>query len=100
MIYQTYTMTWRGLILEARYCANNYNVIAHLEIESIDPPRAPLPMTETGYRSHFHPMGMIERDYGGDVIAAVTAWLNEVAERKDWKAAEDAAKQSDLFDAL
>ena len=30
--------------------------VAHLDITTIEPPRAPLPITETGYRSHFlHP---------------------------------------------
>jgi len=72
-------------------------VIAHLEIRSIEPLRAPLPMTETGYRSHFHPMGMIERDFGGDVIAAVTNWLDEAAQCPEWKAHELAARQGELF---
>lgn len=27
--------------------------VAHLSLTSIDPERAPLPVTETGYRSHF-----------------------------------------------
>lgn len=100
MRYEVYTVKWRGLVIEARYCADNHNVIAHLEIETINPPRAPLPVTETGYRSHFHPIGVIERDYGGDVVAAVTAWLDGMGERPEWKKREEASRQGDLFDML
>lgn len=99
MRYRIYTLQWRGLTIEARYCANNHNVIAHLEIETIDPPRAPLPVTETGYRSHFHPMGVIERDYGGDVVAAVKNWLDAFANTPEWKEQEVAARQGKLFES-
>ncbi len=36
------------------YTPLQWKTIAHLEIRSIKPERAPLPITETGYRSHFH----------------------------------------------
>ena len=52
---------WQGLLIEIRYCrswCDSYEEIfgyplSHLEIETIQPAKAPLPMTETGYRSYF-----------------------------------------------
>jgi len=60
MTCKTYKIHWQGIDLEARYAPDKWGFIAHLEIESINPPRSPLLMTETGYRSHFHPNGTIE----------------------------------------
>jgi hypothetical protein len=40
--------------MQAGLClAQARSPFAHLEIESIDPAKRPLPMTETGYRSWF-----------------------------------------------
>lgn len=58
------TLDWQGIIVEIVYEPNWLNIAnrdcdlpsAHLDIRSIKPERAPLPITETGYRSHFlHP---------------------------------------------
>ena len=46
---QIYRLTWRGIEIEARYQPSYWQTIAHLEIESVRPERAPLPVTETGY---------------------------------------------------
>jgi len=97
MTYQIYKFVWQGIEIEARYLANQYDVIAHLEIETINPPRARLPITETGYKSHFHPIGTIERDYGGDVVACVTEWLNDKSKDKNWKRYVEANRQGELF---
>lgn len=70
MGYRTYRLTWNGIEIEARYDPACWSwVIAHLEIESISPARARLPMTETSYRSHYHPIGSIEAEHGGDVVS-------------------------------
>lgn len=71
-------------------------VIAHLEIESIQPPRAPLPITETGYKSHFHPCGTVEAN-GGDVVAQIIAWLDEEAAKPEWRAYAAKSRQGELF---
>lgn len=52
---QSYRFTWQGVEIEAVYEPLRWGVIAHLSIRSIKPERAPLPITGTGYRSHFHP---------------------------------------------
>ena len=95
--YATYKLNWEGIEIEARYAPESWKVIAHLEIETIDPPRCPLPVTETGYRSHFHEMGTIERDFNGDVVAAVTDWLNTEAKNKKWQQHLAETRQGNLF---
>ena len=53
--YSTERIVWNGITIEIRYCKswlsgdiNGYNT-AHLEIETVEPARTRLPMTETGY---------------------------------------------------
>lgn len=67
----------------------------HIEIESIKPKRAPLPITDTGYRSHFMPAADL-LDAGGPV-AFVTAWIAEEAKGKSWTRSATAAAQGNLF---
>lgn len=93
---QRYRFTWHGIEVEAVYTPLKWNVIAHLEIRSISPARAPLPITSTGYRSHFHQPGTIEA-LGGDVIAQTIAWLDEEATRPEWQAQDTASRQGELF---
>lgn len=93
---QTCRLTWQGIEIEATYTPLKWGVIAHLEIRSIRPERAPLPITATGYRSHFHSPGTIEA-HGGDVAAQVIAWLDEEAAKPGWRAYVEASRQGDLF---
>jgi hypothetical protein len=93
---QTYHFAWRGIEIEAIYKPLLWKVIAHLEIRSVKPEGAPLPITETGYRSHFHQPGTIE-GLGGDVVAQVIAWLDEEAASPEWKRQAEAARQFSLF---
>ena len=81
--------------IEATYTPLKWNVVAHLEIRSIKPDRAPLPITETGYRSHFHEPGTVEA-HGGDVVAVV-AWPDEEAETKAWMLYVETNTQYSLF---
>jgi len=93
---QIYRFLWQGIEIEARYWPVKWKVSAHLEIESITPERAPMPISETGYRSHFHRPGTIEAN-GGDVVAHVKAWLDEEAAKPAWRDYVDANKQMRLF---
>ncbi len=51
---------WNGILLEVTYEPEWLPPgilgaeVAHLQIQSIYPTNAPLPITETDYRSHFH----------------------------------------------
>lgn len=40
---QAYRFRWRGIEVEAAYWPRKFGIIAHLEIRSIKPERAPLP---------------------------------------------------------
>lgn len=58
--YEHHEIVWNGIKLAVSYeprwlsLADDYGLdTAHIEIEAIAPERAPLPITETGYRSHF-----------------------------------------------
>ncbi len=91
-----FRFTWQGIDIEARYWPLKWGVSAHLEIESVCPIRAPLPITGTGYRSHFHSPGTIESQ-GGDVVAQIVAWLEEEARSPAWRAHVEAMRQGELF---
>lgn len=67
----------------------------HLEIESLRPKKAPLPISETGYRSHFLPP--LELMNAGGPVTLVTAWLDTEAKGKGWSKAVNTKSQGDLF---
>lgn len=67
----------------------------HIEVESIKPKKAPLPITETGYRSHFMPP--LDLINAGGPVTFVNAWLAEEAKGKAWSNAAKAQAQGDLF---
>lgn len=67
----------------------------HIEIESIAPKKASLPMTETGYRSHFMPP--LDLMNAGGPVTFVTAWLEQEAKGMAWTKAVTAKAQGDLF---
>ena len=90
--------TWRGIGIEIRFERNwlgsppsEYHP-SHLEVCAVMPERAPLPITETGYRSHFlHPDPL---DEAGGPVAFVLAWLDAAAGDKSWQEREAAARSS------
>ena len=97
---ETHRITWRGIVIEIRYEAQWLGddgpfATAHLEIEAIDPDRSPLPMTETGYRSHFTQASAIAE--AGGPVAFVEAWLAADAGKRGGTEKEDAARQMTLF---
>ncbi len=96
MMTQTHRFHWQGIEIEATYTPLKFGVIAHLEVQSIRPERARLPITNTGYRSHFHQPGTVEA-HGGDVVAQVIAWLDDEAKSPDWQRYREASRQGDLF---
>lgn len=99
--YDVYPLQWRGIAIEVRFASNWLNMAAkgydtaHIEVESLDPERAPLPISETGYRSHFTTAETVAA-YGGPV-AFVTTWIEEEAARPAWKAYEARSRQLTLF---
>lgn len=93
---QTHRFHWQGIEIEAIYTPLKWGVIAHLEIRSITPECPPLPITRTGYHSHFHQPGTIEA-LGGDVVAQTIAWLDDEATKPEWQAYVEVGRQGELF---
>lgn len=97
-----FRVDWRGILIEIRYCPNWSNMtdeyeyqLAHLEVESIEPARAMLPITETGYRSHF--IRDAEIQTAGGPVAYLLEAIEQAANHPSWKRQEDSARQYSLF---
>ncbi len=100
--YEHHETVWRGVKIAISYeprwlsLADDYGLdTAHLEIEAITPERAALPITETGYRSHFTTAGTVAAM--GGPVAMVRTWLDEEAASPAWRQHEAAARQFTLF---
>lgn len=93
---QVHCFVWQNIQIEAVYTPRYCGYIAHVEVRSINPPCAPLPITETGYLSHFHPCGVVEAN-GHGVVAQVIAWLDEEAAKPEWRRHVETSRQGQLF---
>ena len=81
---EKHQITWRGIALEITFTPEKFGLVDHIEIRAQE--RAPLPVTETGYRSHFIAAGTVD-EHGG-ALAFVTAWLEHEAARTGWSGAQ------------
>ncbi len=99
-----HTTIWQGITIEISYEPSWLSASddddapwrsAHLEIRSMSPARAELPITETGYRSHFVHSDYIQR--AGGPVAYVVAWLNAVAAEPWWRERVASSRQLSLF---
>jgi hypothetical protein len=94
------SLIWEGITIEVCYQpywlseASGYDV-AHLDILSVAPAKAPLPFTETGYRSRFLTRGEVADAGGPD--AFVRGWLDEAAQSAEWKEQVARSRQMTLF---
>ena len=98
--YEREEITWDGITIEVGWAPEYFSIgngktMGHLEIASIKPDRAPLPMTETGYRSHW--LQPEEMDEYGGALNYVEAWLAHAAKSKDWLERKAAFDQLELF---
>lgn len=100
--YEQHETVWNGVTISISYeprwlsLSDDYGLdTAHLEIEAIAPERAPLPITETGYRSHFTTAAIVAAM--GGPVALVRTWLDEEAASPAWKCKAAAARQFSLF---
>ncbi|TLD71480.1 hypothetical protein FEM03_08115 [Phragmitibacter flavus] len=73
----------------------SYGIVEHLVVQSLEPENAPLPITGTGYRSHFVPPGTVEA-YGGP-LAATKTLLDEAAALPEWQEYLSSVRQGSLF---
>lgn len=100
---QTSEFIWRGLNVRVSFTpeySKGFEEIygyplSHLEIMAINPERAPLPFTETGYKSCF--LSPEDVETSGGPVAYVRAWLDYAAKSSFWIIKEEAAKQMSLF---
>lgn len=81
---EQHTITWRGVRVEITFTPDSFGMVDHIELRSEG--RAPLPVTETGYRSHFMSKGTVAEH--GDAVAFVTAWLDHEAAHAAWGSAQ------------
>jgi hypothetical protein len=101
MSIENIKLIWNTIAIDVKYdndwCNAHREIMdfsmAHLEIKSVDKVR--LPITETGYRSHFIAAAAIE-EYGG-AEKYVCDWLDEKSKTKAWKDYVNRSKQLSLF---
>ena len=95
------TIMWQGIEISITYKPNPFNlssesVIAHFEIKALSPIGTQLPITETGYRSHYlHPDCVGEFD---SPINYVCAWLDHEAKKPQWQTYLASMHQMNLFE--
>ena len=77
---EQHIITWRGVEIEITYNPDKFGMVDHIELRTEN--KVPLPVTETGYRSHFINRGAVA--HHGGAVAFVTAWLDHEAERLEW----------------
>lgn len=98
---ERHVLEWQGIRIAVSYEPNWLNLgditgcHAHLQVESVTPDRAPLPITGTGYRSHFTHATTID-SFGG-AVAFVEAWLDEEACKPAWREYARQSRQLALF---
>lgn len=100
---QVTRIDWQGITVEIRYerswspamdsCYGRQ--MAHIQLQTIAPENAKLPVTDTGYRSHFITNDDVI-DAGG-AVHYVRAWLDAAAQSPAWKDAQEKARQFALF---
>ena len=96
---QIINKSWNGINIEIHYdrvyfkLGNDYT-LSHIDVYSEN--NRPLPITETGYRSHFFEAREIEAY--ADIWAYVLDWLNYEAETNiSWKTLDIQSRQLSLF---
>ena len=98
-------LVWNGVTIELSYdpdwggmsAMGPAHRIEHLVLRVLEPVGAPLPVTETGYRSQF--LRPHEVDEAGGLAPFVRAWLDAEAQRPMWRRVQAAWRQLDLFDS-
>lgn len=95
---EVHALHWRGVDIAITFERNWLSIArghslaaSHLTVTAIRPKRAPLPITQTGYRSRF--LHFDEVDQAGGAVAYVEAWLDHYAKSREWIAVELASRQ-------
>lgn len=85
--YQEFEINWCNIPVTIRHCPSWLSdsvglTVQHIVVQSAN--RVPLPITNTGYRSHFLNGEEALMEYNNDPVAFVTAWLESAAKEKQW----------------
>lgn len=99
--YQIHKSTWRNIPIEVHFCeiwsnavSKNYGEnFSNLEVYQAD--KIKLPITETGYISHFIFASRVYQE--GTPLEYVHKWLDHDAQSSEWKRHEKESKQLNLF---
>ncbi len=91
-------LVWRGVLVAIRYEPNPGGYFDHLELRVVGPQGAPIPVTETGYRSAYPYPNLVKA--AGGPVAYVRKWLDQEARSPAYRRALDRWRQLDLFAAL
>jgi len=87
-------ITWEGRDIRLSYSPRWCTQIDHIEVQSVD--GRPLPITETGYKSHF--FGPVEPIMPmSEIEAMVRAWLDSEARKPSWQHDLLTSQQLSLF---
>ena len=91
--------TWQHVTFRVRHTPD-YLIKGtdHIELIVIAPRKEPLPITETGYLSHFVTDGGV-RD-GKTALAFFLDWIMSEEKSKRWQKADNKRRQGDLFAGL
>jgi hypothetical protein len=95
----TELLVWEGTTIRVKYESHWLSLpeteTAHIELDVMDPEGAPLPVTDTGYRSHFLRCSVAEN--AGGPAAYVKAWLDAEARSAVWQRRINSWRQLSLF---
>lgn len=92
----TRKLVWRDVTCRVK-CTPNYISTGwtHVEIIVVSPKGAPLPITATGYKSHFLDEDDLAR--AGGPVAFFQTWIEQEAKSKAWAKIEFKWRQLELF---
>ena len=89
-------LIWRDVVCHVRHTPNYIsNGWSHIEITVLKPTGAPLPITTTGYRSHFLDVEVLIA--AGGPVAFFRDWIEREAYTKQWAKTEFKWRQLELF---
>jgi hypothetical protein len=94
----TQLLEWQGsppLSVSCQRESAGMEGLTHLTIQVLGTKHYRLPITETGYRSHF--LSEAEIAEAGGSLAYVRAWLDAEAATPEWRAREVKHRQLSLF---
>ena len=93
---KTSKLVWRHVTCRVRHTPNYISTgWSHIEITVVAPKGAPIPITGTGYKSHFLDEDLLAK--AGGPVAFFSRWIEQEAATKQWAKAEFKWRQLELF---